>query len=117
VSRFPTGDDDTPRTSVTSPGTSDRPAVLMLDGPYEGEDQKERDLMEAFAKRFATVKCFESAATASPGGSSECCPHTVCTAPTWARCPTLEATQGQIDGFFSQLPCKYHQNRVAYVGD
>ena len=31
--------------------------------------------------------------------------------------PTLEATQGQIDGFFSQLPYKCHQNRVASVGD
>jgi len=30
---------------------------------------------------------------------------------------TLEATQGQIDGFFSQLPYKYHQNWVASVGD
>ena len=30
---------------------------------------------------------------------------------------TLEATQGQIDGLFSQLPYKYHQNRVASVGD
>ena len=30
---------------------------------------------------------------------------------------TLEATQGQIDGFFSQLPYKCHQNRVASVGD
>ena len=30
---------------------------------------------------------------------------------------TLEATQGQIDGFFSQLPCKCHQNRVASVED
>ena len=30
---------------------------------------------------------------------------------------TLETTQGQIDGFFSQLPHKCHQNRVASVGD
>ena len=30
---------------------------------------------------------------------------------------TLEATQGQIDGFFSQFPCKCHPNRVASVGD
>jgi hypothetical protein len=30
---------------------------------------------------------------------------------------TLEATQGQIDGFFSQFPYEYHQNRMAYVGD
>ena len=30
---------------------------------------------------------------------------------------TLEATQGQIDGFCSQLPYKCHQNRVASVGD
>ena len=29
---------------------------------------------------------------------------------------TLEATQGQMDGFFSQLPYKCHQNRVASVG-
>ena len=29
----------------------------------------------------------------------------------------LEATQGQIDCFFSQLPYKCHQNRVASVGD
>ena len=29
----------------------------------------------------------------------------------------LEATQGQMDGFFSQLPYKCHQNRVASVGD
>jgi len=30
---------------------------------------------------------------------------------------TLEATQGQFDIFFSQLPYKCHQNRVASVGD
>ena len=30
---------------------------------------------------------------------------------------TLEATQGEMDGFFSQLPYKCHQNRVASVGD
>ena len=30
---------------------------------------------------------------------------------------TLEATQGQIDGFFSHLPFKCHQNRVASVAD
>ena len=30
---------------------------------------------------------------------------------------TLEATQGKIDGFFSQLPYKCRQNRVASVGD
>ena len=29
---------------------------------------------------------------------------------------TLETTRGQIDGFFSQLPYKCHQNRVATVG-
>ena len=28
-----------------------------------------------------------------------------------------EATQGQIDDLFSQLPYKCHQNRVASVGD
>jgi len=31
--------------------------------------------------------------------------------------PTLEATQRQMYGFFSQLPYKCHQNRVASVGD
>ena len=31
----------------------------------------------------------------------------------WQQSSTLEATQGQIDGFFSQFPYKYHQNRVA----
>ena len=31
--------------------------------------------------------------------------------------PTLEATQGQIDGFLSKLPYKCHQNLVAYVED
>jgi hypothetical protein len=34
----------------------------------------------------------------------------------WDRA-TLEATQGQIDGFFSELIYKCHQNRVASVGD
>jgi len=34
-----------------------------------------------------------------------------------APCPALEATQGQIDGLFSQLPYKCHQNQVASVGD
>jgi len=33
-----------------------------------------------------------------------------------AHCSTLESTQGQIDGFFGQLPYKCHQNRVASVG-
>ena len=31
--------------------------------------------------------------------------------------PAVEATQGQIDGFFSQLPYKYHLEEVAFVGD
>ena len=31
--------------------------------------------------------------------------------------PTLEVIQVQIDGFFSQLSDKCHQNRVASVGD
>ena len=30
---------------------------------------------------------------------------------------TLEAIQGQIAGFFGQVPYKCHQNRVASVGD
>ena len=30
---------------------------------------------------------------------------------------TQEATQGQIDGFLSQLSYKCHQNRVASLGD
>ena len=30
---------------------------------------------------------------------------------------TLEATQVQIDGFFSQLPYKCHRNRMASVRD
>jgi len=30
---------------------------------------------------------------------------------------TLEATQGQFDGFFCQLPYKCHHNRLASVGD
>ena len=30
---------------------------------------------------------------------------------------TLEATQGQMDDCFSQLPYTYHQNRVPSVGD
>ena len=35
-----------------------------------------------------------------------------------SRPPTaLEATQGQTGGFFSPLPSKYHQNRVASQGD
>jgi len=39
-----------------------------------------------------------------------------CTLPPETQ-PALEATQGQIDGFFSQLPYKCHQNRVTSVGD
>ena len=38
--------------------------------------------------------------------------------PVTSRClPALEATQGQNDSFFSQLPYKCHHNRVASVGD
>ena len=40
--------------------------------------------------------------------------------PCWtslSQFATPEAAQGQIDGFFSQLPYKCHQNRVASVGD
>jgi len=33
------------------------------------------------------------------------------------RKTTLETTQGQIDGFFSQLPSKYYLPEVASVGD
>ena len=29
----------------------------------------------------------------------------------------LETTQGQIHGLFSEIPYKFHQNRVASVGD
>ena len=36
---------------------------------------------------------------------------------TRSMAPTLESTQGQIDGFFSQFPYKCYQNRAAYVGD
>jgi len=43
---------------------------------------------------------------ASVGGASE-----------RPKVTALETTQGQIDGFFSQLPCKCHQNRMASVGD
>ena len=37
----------------------------------------------------------------------------------WSRTPdsSLQATQGQIDGFFSQLPYRCHQDRVASLGD
>ena len=35
----------------------------------------------------------------------------------WRSLTTLEATQEQIDGCFSQLPYTCHQNRVASVGD
>ena len=39
----------------------------------------------------------------------------------WRPCnscdPALEATQGQMDGFFSQLPYKCHLEEVASVGD
>ena len=31
--------------------------------------------------------------------------------------PTLETTQGQMDGFLSQLPYKYHLEEVTSVGD
>jgi len=34
-----------------------------------------------------------------------------------ASASTLETTQGQINGFFSQLPHTCHHNRVASVGD
>ena len=34
----------------------------------------------------------------------------------WRCSATLDATQGQMDGFLSQLPYKCHQNRVASVG-
>ena len=35
----------------------------------------------------------------------------------WGAVTTLEAAQGQIDGFLSQLPSKRHQNQVASVED
>jgi len=52
--------------NVTSP---ERPfeGPLAEPGTYQGADEKECDLMDAFEKRFATVKCFESASTAAPG--------------------------------------------------
>ena len=33
------------------------------------------------------------------------------------RPPALEATQGQMDGFFGQLPPKCNLEEVAFVGD
>ena len=36
---------------------------------------------------------------------------------SWPCYTALETTNGQMDGFFSQLSYKCHQNRVASVGD
>ena len=38
-----------------------------------------------------------------------------CERPLFHAKPTLEATQGQVDGFIRQLPYKCQQNRVASV--
>ena len=37
--------------------------------------------------------------------------------PNLTQPAALEATQGQMDGFFSQLPYKCHLEEVASVGD
>ena len=37
--------------------------------------------------------------------------------PSRGALTTLETTQRKMDGFFSHLPYKCHQNRVASVGD
>ena len=37
--------------------------------------------------------------------------------PPFPHLPTLEITQGQIDGFFSQLPYKSHLEEVVSAGD
>jgi len=55
---------------------------------------------------LATLPPFLSLSARNPRGGGSAATST-----------TLEATQGQFDGFFSQLPYTYHQNRVAYVGD
>ena len=49
------------------------------------------------------------AGTAHTLESADCCGSTSCAS-------SLEATQGQMDGFFGQFPYKCHQNRVASVG-
>ena len=40
-----------------------------------------------------------------------------CTAPPCVGRTALEATQGQMDGFFRQRPHKYHPEEEASVGD
>ena len=69
-----------------------------------------------FGMCCAAVMAREGLVDAQPNPLRQCCPEgegdSVVPIGT-----TLEATQGQIDGFFSQLPYKCHQNRVASVGD
>ena len=43
-------------------------------------------------------------------------PHAINLKASYGR-PPLETPQGQFDGFFSQLPYKCYQNRVASAGD
>ena len=44
-------------------------------------------------------------------------PHTLSVPRIGKVRTTLEATLGQMDGFSSQLPCKFHLKEVASVGD
>ena len=69
-----------------------RPGILT---PYD---------RNVFCSKAQTV--FDLAGTAEEGASFHA-----------DAAPTLEATPRQVDGFFSQLPYKCHQNRMASVGD
>ena len=61
-------------------------------------------LLDGFPEVWAATQ--RAPESRNQGGVPPCIPYAA-----------LEATQGQIDGFFSKLPCKCHQNRVASVGD
>jgi len=67
------------------------------------------------ARRSGGCRCCSTAPASRPGLTLRF--HAHCSVKTEESKTTLEATQGQIDVFFSQLPFKCHQNRPASVGD
>ena len=82
-------------------------------GPTARDHRQRLGFRERSPRTDATLPT-SHAATTFPLGDRQGLPFVL---HLWENAPALEATQGQLDGFFSQLPYKCHQNRVASVGD
>ena len=86
--------------------------------PWQGALSTVEKLLP-LADKFGAISLLKTFVNVSPGVLQTGAVSPTSPSPTRISPPppALEATQGQIDGFFSQLPYKCYQNQVAYVGD